>query len=110
MPPADTRALRPLRRTHVRAATQTLTPAEAVADIPLLAHLLEVGLEEHPQSEELLVLHFVFLRFVFRDTHPSVWREKQSRLLASDLSLDLKYALYAGISTSPSAPIHTIRG
>jgi hypothetical protein len=64
--------------------------------VPLLEQLFARALEEHPQSQELRVLHLVFLRFVFRDTHPAVWKEEQARLLGSHLRLDLQFALYAG--------------
>eukprot|EP00291_Cryptomonas_curvata_P018387 CAMPEP_0172175116 /NCGR_PEP_ID=MMETSP1050-20130122/14040_1 /TAXON_ID=233186 /ORGANISM="Cryptomonas curvata, Strain CCAP979/52" /LENGTH=1264 /DNA_ID=CAMNT_0012847165 /DNA_START=652 /DNA_END=4446 /DNA_ORIENTATION=+ len=64
-------------------------------DIPLLTYLFERAMEEYPHSQDLLMLHLIFLRFVFRGTHPSTWKEKETKLSNSDLRLDLKYALYS---------------
>ena len=66
--------------------------------MPLLAYIFERALDSHPKSQELLVLHLVFLRFVFRDVHSAVYKEKISKTLSSELRVDLKYTLYAGES------------
>jgi hypothetical protein len=70
--------------------------APSAADIPLLAYLFERALEAHPKSQELLILHLVFLRFVFRDAQSAAYREKVTKRINSELRTDLKFALYAG--------------
>jgi hypothetical protein len=74
----------------------TLAEPSPLADMPLLAYIFERALDAHPKSQELLVLHLVFLRFVFRDVHSAVYKEKISKTLSSELRIDLKYTLYAG--------------
>ena len=74
----------------------------SAADIPLLAYLFERALEAHPKSQELLILHLVFLRFVFRDAQSAAYREKVTKRINSELRTDLKFALYAGQSPHPA--------
>ena len=83
------------------AASQTGSPA---ADIPLLAYLFERALDAHPKSQELLILHLVFLRFVFRDAQSAAYREKVTKRINSELRTDLKFALYAGQPPCQHAP------
>ena len=49
------------------------------------------------QAEELVLLNFIFLRFVFRDNNTAQWKEKETKLANSELRLDLKFTLYAGL-------------
>ncbi len=70
--------------------------APTPADLPLLAHLFERALGAHPKSQELMVLYLVFLRFVFRDVHSALYKEKITKTMNSELRIDLKYTLYAG--------------
>ncbi len=53
-------------------------------------------MDAHPKSQELLILHLVFLRFVFRDAQSAAYREKVTKRINSELRTDLKFALYAG--------------
>jgi hypothetical protein len=75
----------------------------SAADIPLLAYLFERALEAHPKSQELLILHLVFLRFVFRDAQSAAYREKVTKRINSELRTDLKFALYAGQHPRPAS-------
>ena len=67
-----------------------------VTDIPFLAYFLERGVEMHSMSQELRILHLVFLRFVFKEVESASAQGQLTKLTSSNLHLHLKYTLYAG--------------
>ena len=64
--------------------------------LPLFIALIHAQVPSPRQAQELLLLHLIFLRFVFRDTQPAVWKAKESKLANQKLRIDLQFTLYAG--------------
>jgi hypothetical protein len=62
----------------------------------LIEYLIRRGLEEYPESKDLIMLQMIFLRFVFRDKQSAMLKERAARMIGEELLLDLRYCLYAG--------------
>ncbi len=61
----------------------------------LLGWLARRGVEEHPGSAGLALLHLALRRFVLRDAAAAAWRERLARVGRGDLPPDLRYAVFA---------------
>mmetsp|Transcript_60919 Transcript_60919/g.163098 ORF Transcript_60919/g.163098 Transcript_60919/m.163098 type:complete len:454 (+) Transcript_60919:451-1812(+) len=78
-------------------AVRTLLHEKDSRDIPFLANLLERSLKDFPDCKELVILHVLFLRFVFGNPQAAAWHERLAKVGCNEFPLDLRYVLYAGV-------------
>mmetsp|Transcript_60944 Transcript_60944/g.163478 ORF Transcript_60944/g.163478 Transcript_60944/m.163478 type:complete len:1605 (+) Transcript_60944:68-4882(+) len=76
-------------------AVRTLLHEKDSRDIPFLANLLERSLKDFPDCKELVILHVLFLRFVFGNPQAAAWHERLAKVGCNEFPLDLRYVLYA---------------
>jgi len=77
------------------AAARHLLSQQNEDDIYFLQFLVERGLSEHPESNDLLIFQLMFLRFISRDTMLAAAHEKALKLKNCGLNSEHEFLLYA---------------